>query len=601
MDKRKSVFFMIFLLAVYVVICAASSAFATFRNGVEVSREAVTNSEIVLEKQQEDKPSFSFPSGFYPALFILELSYSDPEAKIYYTTDGREPTTDSELYENGILLLDRTDQPNYLSSFTGVSPDEDYLPNVPVIKANVIRAIAVKPDGTTSLVANGTYFIGQDRKELYGETPVILMYVDPENLFSHDQGIYVLGQRFDEWQEAVQTDASLNPNRPKGNYSQKGKEWERPATIEYLPGDETDGFTADLGVRIMGGDSRSRMQKSFRFRCRDEYGAKNIKYELIADNERSDGNGTVRRYKSFLLRNGGNDCNKAKIRDPLIQDLVAGCGLETQETEPVILFINGEYWGCYTLCEDYSNHYIENNYGVADENVVIVKNGAIEEGKDEDMTLFDEMCNFITENDMADAKNYRKACRMLDVEGFSKYCALNIYICNNDSIFLNDNNWMMWRVRETNSRNEFSDGKWRLMVFDTDYSTGIDETAAADVDMIPVACDETADCIGCRLLCALLANEDFRNGFVSDLGMMRNEVFEKNRVRARLEEFRAVYAPLIPDTFDRFGPESITQFYDPNDYFNEQLDRIGTWFDEKYELFPAQVEEHFGIDISGTL
>ncbi len=38
-----------------------------------------------------DEPGFSVPSGFYPSVF--DLSLSSPNAAIYYSTDGSQPTT----------------------------------------------------------------------------------------------------------------------------------------------------------------------------------------------------------------------------------------------------------------------------------------------------------------------------------------------------------------------------------------------------------------------------------------------------------------------------------------------------------------------------
>lgn len=138
--------------------------------------------------------------------------------------------------------------------------------------------------------------------------------------------------------------------------------------------------------------------------ARAEYGTKSIKADLIPGNMKSDNSGPVTSYKSFVLRNGGNDNGFSKMRDPVLQSLVADRAFDTQASAPCVVFVDGEYWGLYAITEDYSDKYIETNYGIDNKNVVIVKCGRIDEGTAEDITLYEDMYNFITQNDMTDEK-----------------------------------------------------------------------------------------------------------------------------------------------------------------------------------------------------
>ena len=607
------------MIAVMCVLCILITGLLAYFNGdfsfVHAGRAAQAQGSV----SRNDRPVFNVKSGFYAGPFELTVSYPDPDAKIYCTFDGSIPTADSEPYTEGFILENRSGYSNYLSAVTGVNPYEDYVPGVSVIKATVVRAIAVLPGGRTSGVASGTYFIGIDRTAAFGTAPVLSLYTDYDNLFSYDDGIYVLGRTYDEWLSwrakfsapdvntgseydltgsdgaAGEEVTAFNPDEPSGNYSNRGTEWERPATIEYMPCDGSEGFITDLGMRIMGGGSRNNTQKSFRLKCRKKYGSRYIEYDMIPGNLRRDGTGEVERYNSFVLRNGGNDCDYGKIRDPFIQKMVSSHDFETQDSEPVVLFIDGEYWGCYALCEDYSGHYIEYNYGIDENNVITVKNGRIDEGMEEDMPMFNEMMDFITGNDMSDPVNYARASEMLDMESFAGYCALNIYICNRDSIFLNDNNWEMWRVRRIDKQHAFGDGKWRMMCFDTDYSSGIYEDVGSDADIMREACDINGSSTGCRLLGSLLRNEGFRSLFITELCDMRNIDFEVNRVRNTIPGFRASYGLLVPYSMVRFGPEAIARFTDPVEYVNQSIDKVEEWFAARYDIFPEQIMNGFGL------
>lgn len=537
---------------------------------------------------EEYAPRFSTRTGFYDDPFFLTISCPVKGAKIYYTMDGSAPTEESPLYEAPIPLADRTPQPNALSSLTGVCPDGDFVPAEPVLKGNVIRAMAVLPDGSRSRVTNGTYFIGIDREHAIGSLPVISMYADPQDLFSHERGIYVLGKIYEDHMlsEDADTEAGTSDtDELYGNCFMRGREWERPAAIDYIPADpEERGFSSDLGIRIMGGNSRAYMQKSFRLKCRSEYGDKNIYYDLFGDGHT--------KHKSFLLRNGGNDYDYARFRDPMLQELVSDRDLETQGSMPVVLFIDGEYWGLYAMTEDYDGHYIENSgYGVKAENVVMIKNGAVEEGTDGDITLFNDMVSYITGNDMSDEGSYDAACSMLDMQSFADYCAFNIYINNEDSFFTNDNNWLMWRARVPDRNKEMGDGRWRMMVFDTDYSTGIYESGEDyGEDTLNDVLEGSSDATGSRLLRALIKNEEFAEIFYSALHDMRNVCFERKRVDETLARYLSAYEKPVYDTYARFGPE-VRLWSDPAEYYNMRVGELEGWLEGRCETFEGQIEE----------
>lgn len=88
-----------------------------------------------------------------------------------------------------------------------------------------------------------------------------------------------------------------------------------------------------------------------------------------------------------MLRNGGNDANYSKFKDTMLQNMVSGRGVETQQGTACVLFIDGEYWGLYTLQSDYSDRYFADRYNVAKSNVVMYKNDELSEGEAEDEKL----------------------------------------------------------------------------------------------------------------------------------------------------------------------------------------------------------------------
>ena len=67
------------------------------------------------------------------------------------------------------------------------------------------------------------------------------------------------------------------------NAYQQGEDWERPASVELINPDGSQGFQIDAGLRIRGGYSRSgdNPKHAFRLFFRGEYGASSLDFPLF--------------------------------------------------------------------------------------------------------------------------------------------------------------------------------------------------------------------------------------------------------------------------------------------------------------------------------
>ena len=533
-------------------------------------------------------PVFSQPSGFYDEPFELTI-LSEKGLSVYFTLDGSTPDETDRLYTEPLTIVDVSQEPNVLSARTDIWPSgirgDDTAPMMPVDKATVIQAVAVDGKGNRSDVSTAVYFIGfQDRQFFYEECTVISLIIEPDDLFDDARGIYVLGNTFQQWRDSDDYDPSLNEWLIPGNYQNHGKEWERPAYLQiFVQGREA--ASAGVGIRIHGATSRRLPQKSFNVYTRKEYGTRIISYDLYNGTNYSEATDEpITEYDSFILRNCGGD-RIARIRDQLIQKLVRGRNFITQAIMPCIVFINGEFWGHYDITEKLTDDFIHDHYGVSKKNVILIKNEEIEEGTDEDAVALAALREWIRETDFSEEEAYKRLSGLIDLEGLAEYMSTEFYISNWD---FGDNNVALWKARDTEPDNEWADGKWRFILFDTEYSTGIYGEATAEMNAIEML--RGKDCIIRDFFFSAMENPNFRNRFMEIYEDVINDDFAFGRVNDIIDDLDGSYRELILATNDRFWPDWSGET-DEDDALDCEIQDIREFFAERQEYSDGYVEK----------
>ena len=539
-------------------------------------------------------PEFSRVSGFYDAPFELMI-LSEEGLSVYYTRDGSIPDETDTLYTGQLEVTDRTHEKNVLSDRTDIIAPNKWgdamAPLMKVDKADVIRAVAVDGQGNRSAVSTAVYFIGyQDKAEFYRNYKVISLAVDPDDLFDPARGIYIQGNSFDEWLHSDAYDPSLDEWLIPGNYLNRGREWERQARMQVFDGG-TEVFSGEVGIRIHGGANRDSEQKSFNIYTRKEYGTKVIDYDLYDGENLSEAKDEpITEYDSFILRNCGNDNKFSRIRDHLIQSLVWGRNFITQAMTPCLVFIDGEFWGHYEITEKLTDDFIHDHFGIQKKNVVLMKNEEVEEGTEEDGQEFAAFRDWIRETDFSDEEAYRQLEEQVDLDGLAEYITVQFYICNWD---FGDNNFACWRARETDPDNDWADGKWRFILYDTEYSTGLYGTVRPDENAIERLREK--DCFIGDLFFGAMENPEFRQKFADTYDDLTTAEFADNMVRDAVMELYGRNMDVILATYDRFWPtwpggpngtnilmsqvQDILNFFaERRQYSNEHVTKLLSWF-----------------------
>jgi len=506
-------------------------------------------------------PVVSLPGGMYnDASITVYISTTVPGADIRFTLNGSVPTETSQLYSSPLSMVSLVGTANTISEIVTSGCDgygEWKAPAGEVFKANVLRARVFKADSIPSKTVSRTYFIDSNMTTRYS-MPVVSLITQSDNLFDYETGIYVEGA--DE------------------NYYHRGDEWERDVHIEFIdghltgtPSSVTSAFAQDMGMRIHGGYTRCFSRKSLRLYARSEYGASRIDYPVFGDDIPE----VPESFKRLILRNGGNECYRTIIRDAFTHELVRNTGMAVLPHRPVIVFINGEYWGIHSLMERFDRFYMSDHYGVDPNEVDIIQNfdGYPEEGNTD---AYCEMKCFLQCNDLTDPNTYLATEALINIPNHITYYATEIVIQNGDWPW---NNQECWRPRD-GSRS------WEWLFFDTDEATG---SFGGDPSANKLA-GTAGETWTAYAFTRLLTSPEYRQAFITRYTDLLNTRFTTDYMLARLAETKSALVPEMPEHILRWQYPPSLSYWD-NLVYNE----LEQWCTNRPAHAWNNLEDYFGL------
>lgn len=469
-------------------------------------------------------------AGFYSGSQNITLSFSSGTGTgetIRYTTDGSKPTSSS-------------------TSYTGA---------ISVSSNKVIRAASF---ATEKIPQQSNYFTNT---YIIGSKPtmaVVFLSGAPSDIEpspnSSATSFYAEGPN-------VGTCGSTTPPYACYNYYQ---EWEKEVHVEFLTTETTNGsqkFEIDAGASIYGGWSRISTMKSMAIETRAQYGSKDgFDYQLFP-------NKPATHYTEFGLRNGGNDFQGTFLRDPfnnvLIQEEIskAHWNLDYEDYKPVIVFMNGKYFGVHQLRERTDDTYFENNHGVSkydmvesrgeDNGELVVRNGTIDP--------WNVSKNFVVNNDMTIQSNYDKVVsEHFDIKNLADYFALETYAGNWD---WPHNNVRVWKPR--------TGGQWRYIVHDMDFSYDLQSiwgiTTTESNELKRIVNKEVRDWSGGNaykpsqhidIFTKLLTNNDFKTYFINRYADLLNTALGTTNTTEVWDKMVAELDPEVSAFSSQWGSNS---------------------------------------------
>lgn len=393
-----------------------------------------TNMGGAMVKGYTATPNMDLAAGFHDGPQMVAITNNEPNSILRYTTDGTNPTPDSP----------------------------EYVEPIEIIETQVVKAQAFSLD---SLILPGkmdfnTYFIDED--------------------FS----LVVFSVAADEVIDLANGNGPLIPI----------------GSLEYFDLNKERVATSFGSLNRHGQDSWALDHRSLDWVSRDEMGySKAVNAPLFGYSERD-------QYQKFMFRNSGDDNYPAiddfahqgstHIRDEFVHTLgqLGDMELDQRAVERVILFLNGQYWGVYGMRErpvdhDYTKEYYDQDkYDV--QYLSTWDRTEIEYGGIEAIRDWENLRNFILDNDMSVPENYQIAEDSINMTSLIDYMVMNLNVVASDWLNYNTG-W--WRGLNPEGKHK----KWGYILWDLDatFDYYINYSGVPNIapDAVPCDLEEISD------------------------------------------------------------------------------------------------------------
>lgn len=456
--------------------------------------------EICKAKQILGAPVFSVPGrvvNYGQKSISVELSLPEgapQEAYITYTTDGSEPTATGKKYTEAFHIT----------------------------KSTAIRA-KVFCEGWLSPLSTAQSYIFHARKMT---VPIFSIQTDDRYLNDKEIGLF----------------ANNNSKEDK-----KLHDWRRPVNVEFFPEEGAPSAINQPGeTRIQGGQSRANALKSMVFYANKRFDPdhKRYSYEFFPDQKPG-----VTEFKSFSLRDGGNDFGDLYFRDLIIQRTMGpNVDLDWQAGHTAVLYINGEYMGMLNIRERSNEDNIYSNYdGLEDVDEIEIAHEKennqdlfIEELKEGDDVFYQAFKEFYSQkgHTLAEYEEW------MDVSEYLNIMVMNLFYCNID---FPGNNIVFWRPNDGDTKSGLPK-RWRFIAKDTDFGLGLygwNETknTSNTIDMIYNPSNYTQSWAfsepATRLFRNMMENQDIRNLFIDKCCVYMGDFMNAKGTGATIDAIKA--------------------------------------------------------------
>ena len=478
----------------------------SFSNQVQVQLKGEQNT---LKKFEELTDIAHIPDTINQRLYLY-----DPHFNMGYSVNGGDSYMQADhLTANQVLLSDLSP---YILSYRSKPTDG---------KQPELKSILVKTEDKAAGVFTETKMVSF-LNHLNHDLPVLSIVVSEKGMFSEEDGIMVLGS--DSWMGG--SEFYLPFWERKANYKRRGSQSKRRAHWQFIKNKQVV-FEARSDLQISGNATRSFPQKSLKLKAHRFYNQPLFDYDFF-------GKKGLKRYQSLVVRNSGNDNIKTLFADLLMHNLARKSNLLTQRGKPIVVYINGNYWGIYNLRERIDTYLIAKREKAKVEDITILEGGGgvLKDGYEIDRNQFNQMIQRLGDNDES---VYNDLVKIIDLHSFIDYIFFETFFGNGDWL---NNNAMWYKVR----------GKqWKWILNDLDY--GLTYLGKENVNRNYFNDLTNSNSVNAQLFKYLIKHETFKAQFIERAEELIENRLSDQKIKKAVNKLKTKIKSEIPTHLKRWN------------------------------------------------
>ena len=477
-----------------------------FKFGINNVNEIIylTNSGQIIDTFDVNKLIGNISTGITSGNKVYYKSITLGNANSQDTFKGFSDTPkfniDGGYFDDSLeVTLSTTDNSTIYYTTNGAFPNKNstkYDKPIKVDKTMVIKAISYKDGYIESDIVSRTFKKGREH-----DLPYISISSDYNSLFG-SSGLIT-------------------------NYTSNA---EKKISFEYYEADGSFGTSFVGNAKLSGMDSRKQPQKSISVYLRKRYGQSFVNYPFFENLE-------YHTFSSILLRNAGEDPKGARIMDAALTRILKGeMDIDMQEYRPVVVYLNGSYYGIYNLREKLNGDYVESKFGIDNDTIDLIKYSTAVKGSTSE---YNKLVNYINSHNPANKDVYDYLKTQIDMQELINYWIVESFYGNTDL-----GNIRYWKSK---------DGKWRWMLYDLDWSLwnmGLDMGYPTKNSKVPAA---TYLSSSVKIVRKLYQNSEFKDLYLTSVAKYLKTTFKPDRMNKIVDELASEIEKEMPYHISKWG------------------------------------------------
>ena len=341
-----------------------------------------------------------------------------------------------------------------------------------------------------------------------------------------------------------------------------------------LEADGTLGTAFPAGISPRGNASLGYPQKSLSVHLRGAYGQSAVTYPFWGEK-------SFLSYKFLVLRNGSQDIRAARLRDSFASRAAEHLHVMTVWTRPVIVYVNGTYYGIMDLNEGMNQDYLWTHWGVDQSTVNMVqRNDHVKRGSAEG---FVALRQYASRKNMADDAVYEELCRRMDMDAFIDYLIAQSFFGNYD---IHNQNW--WNAGDQIL--------WQPILYDIDRCLNETSVSSNVLGMYFNSSGVVHNLKGDRILmeipCGLKKNAAWRQRFVERYAQVLCTDFSEERLLGLLDSMADELRPEMAEH------TALWQMPDSLSAWEKNIQQMRQCISRRYAKITGQIRGQFSLSAS---